>query len=125
MLKFLSPQWAEALVASLNDSTDGATLQGVSFKLQQVVKGADGDVTYWIALDGGSFTGGIGPLDGADVTITQDYATAVELARGELNAQAAFMQGKLKVTGNMGMLLQNQDTIAALGPAMGAIEADY
>jgi putative sterol carrier protein len=125
MSKFLSPQWAEALVASLNDSGTGASLPGVSFKLQQVVTGSDGDVSYWIALHAGRFTGGIGPLADADVTITQDYPTAVELARGEVNAQAAFMQGKLKVTGNMAMLLQNQEAIAALGPAMSAIQTDY
>jgi putative sterol carrier protein len=59
------------------------------------------------------------------VTITQDYETAAALSRAELNAQAAFMQGKLKVQGNMGKLLQNQSALDALGPVMAGFQTEY
>jgi hypothetical protein len=35
------------------------------------------------------------------------------------------MQGKLKLTGNMGKLLQNQAALDALGRAMSTIGAEY
>jgi hypothetical protein len=35
------------------------------------------------------------------------------------------MQGKLKVTGNMGKLLQHQGAMQALGPVLSAVSAEY
>ena len=122
-MRFLSEEWVDALVAALNGSSD---LRDVDVTIHQVVTGAtDGDVAYWLAFDRGTVTGGTGaPSDKADVTITMDHATATDLAREEINAQAAFMQGRLKVTGNMGKLLQHQAAIAALGPSMASISTD-
>ena len=127
MARFLSPEWAETVVEALNDSHDARqALKGVQFVLQQVVTGApEGDVAYWTRFDDGKVEGGLGEAESADVTITQDYETAAALSRAELNAQAAFMQGKLKVTGNMGKLLQNQSALDALGPVMAGVETEY
>src|SRR5687767_7679480 len=97
---FLTDQWMSDVVAALNDA--GAA-SDISLRLQQVVTGGpSGDVSFWTTFENGTVTGGVGDLSDPDVTITQDYETASELARGDLIAQAAFMQGKLKVTGNMG-----------------------
>jgi putative sterol carrier protein len=40
------------------------------------------------------------------VTLTTTYPDSVAIQKGELDANAAFMQGKTKVTGNMGKLMQ-------------------
>lgn len=53
---------------------------------------------------------GIGHLDGADVTLTTDYATAKEVFISG-NPQAgmqAFMAGKVKVQGDMTKLMMTQ-----------------
>ncbi len=127
MVKFLSPQWTESVIGALNDSDDARqALKGVELILQQVVTGGpEGDVSYWTRFDDGKVEGGLGETEEPDVTITQDYETAVALSRAELNAQAAFMQGKLKVKGNMGKLLQNQSAIDALGPVMAEVKTEY
>lgn len=102
-------------------------MRNAALTLQQRVSGTPrGDVDYWTAFDGGRVDGGIGDAPGAaDVTFAMEYETATALARGELNHQAAFMQGKLNVTGNMGKLLENQDMLRALGPAMAAVDTQY
>jgi len=127
MAKFLSQQWADDILAALNGSDDvRGAIKGVQLCIQQVVTSApDGEVSYWTKIDDGAVSGAIGAASDADVTITQDYDTAVAMNSGELNAQAAFMQGKLKVTGNMSKLLANQGAMQALGPVLASVPVEY
>ena len=67
----------------------------------------DGDVVYHMGIKDGKSFCAIGPLDGADLTITQTYETAVSIAKGELNLQNAFMQGQIQVAGNIAIAMQN------------------
>lgn len=125
MVRFLSEDWVRGLADALNSSGNEA-LGTTTFKLQQVVTGGpDAQTAYWVAFKDGTVTAGLGETADPDVTITQDHGTATDLARGEVNPQGAFMQGRLKVTGNMGSLLQNQDAIAALSAAMSSLETEY
>ena len=126
-MKYGSQEWIGAVVAALRAEDVRNALAGVAVTLQQIVTGApDGEVRYWLIFAKGDVEGGLGEAPSpADVTIAQDYETAVALARGELNAQGAFMQGRLKITGNMGKLLKHQAALEALGPAMTTIAADY
>lgn len=127
MAKFLTEEWADEVLLALNDSDDvKGAIKGVQLCIQQVVTSApDGEVNYWTKFDDGKVSGAIGEAADADVTISQDYDTAVAMNKGELNAQAAFMQGKLKVTGNMGKLLQNQGAMQAVGATLASVAADY
>ncbi len=56
--------------------------------------------------DGKLLEAALGDKDDAEVTLTQTYDDAVKIAKGELDPNAAFMQGKIKVTGNMQKLMQ-------------------
>jgi putative sterol carrier protein len=80
---------------------------GASARLQYVVTGApDGDIRYyWVLENGKLLESKLGELPDPEVTLTQSYEDAMRIQKGELDANAAFMQGRIKVTGNMAKLL--------------------
>jgi putative sterol carrier protein len=67
----------------------------------------------------------VGELEGPDATITQDYDSAVALARSELNPVTAFMTGRIKITGNMMVLMGLQNALAVLPGVMDEMDIDY
>jgi putative sterol carrier protein len=126
-VKFLSQEWAETMTSSLNSSDEFKSAAGSqSAKLQQVVTDVEGgDVKYYFVLDNGAAEVSLGEIQGAEATVTQNYDTAAGLQKGEVNAQQAFMQGKLKITGNMMKLMQLQSVISAMPKAVADVEVEY
>jgi len=105
MPKYLSQEWLD----------EGRTLAesqperpGASAKMQYVVTGGpEGDIKYYWVLDNGKLLEShLGEIADADFTLTLTYDDSVKVAQGELDANAAFMQGRMKVAGNMGKLMQ-------------------
>jgi putative sterol carrier protein len=80
---------------------------GASARMQYVVTGSpEGDVRYyWVLENGKLLDAALGDLVDAEVTMTQSYEDAVMIAKGELDANVAFMQGRIKVAGNMAALM--------------------
>jgi putative sterol carrier protein len=125
-VRFLSPEWAEALKAELNANEAFRTAAaGHRATIQQVITTADGDTHYWITIADGRIDLGVGDVQGEDATITQSYESAAALARGELSPVTAFMTGRLKIAGNMGMILGLQGALAQLPAAMAKIDVEY
>lgn len=125
-VKFLSEEWAEALKTALNADEAFRTAAGASSaRIQQVITQESGETRYWIVIADGAIDMGIGDLESVDATITESYESAVALSTGELNAVTAFMTGKIKVAGNMGMLLGLQAALSRLPAAMSAIQTEY
>jgi putative sterol carrier protein len=125
-VKFLSDEWAQALKAELNQSEDfRQAAAGHEATIQQVITGADDPTHYWITIGDGTIDMGVGDIAGEDATITQSYDAAAALARGELSPVTAFMTGKLKIAGNMGMILGLQGALAQLPAAMAKIDVEY
>jgi putative sterol carrier protein len=124
-VKFLSPEWAHKLTDRLNsDESFTKSIANQRAKIQQVITGSDGEQKYWMTLEDGKIDMGVGELDGADATITQDYATAVALARSELNAVTAFMSGRIRIS-NLGFLMPLQGALSELPAAMQEIDTEY
>ena len=46
-----------------------------------------------------------GSIDGPDVALTVSWNDAACLCRGDLDPSVAFMQGRLKVAGSMGVMI--------------------
>lgn len=97
MARYLSPEW-------FAEATSGEALGGpVEMVLEQVVHGApEGTVVYRVEVAGDQARV-VWPVADqappADLRITTDWDTAVALARGDLSAQRALMEGRLRVRG--------------------------
>jgi putative sterol carrier protein len=125
-VKFLSEGWAQALKAELNRSeTFRQAAAGQKATIQQIITGTEGETHYWITIGDGEIDLGVGDIEGEDATITQSYDSAAALAKGELSPVTAFMTGKLKIGGNMGMILGLQGALAQLPAAMAKIDVEY
>jgi len=104
MPKWLTQEWLdeERRLAESQPERPGA-----SSRMQYVVTGGpDGEVRYyWILENGKLLDSQMGELSDAEVTLTTNYDDAMKVQQGELDANAAFMQGRIKVTGNMAKLM--------------------
>jgi putative sterol carrier protein len=123
----MTEEWASAVTEALNSSDEfKQAASGQNVKLQQVVTGAPaGDTNYYFVLDGGAATVALGELEDAEATLTQDYDTSVAIMKAELNPQNAFMQGKLKISGNMMKLMQLQGVFNAMPKAAASVDVEY
>lgn len=125
-MKFLSAEWAEALKTGLNaNEAFRQAAAGQHATIQQVIADGADDTHYWITIDDGSIDMGIGDAENPDATITQSYETATKLAKNDLSAVTAFMTGKIKIAGNMGMLLGLQGALAQLPPVIATLDVEY
>ena len=104
MAKYLSQEWLDEgrKLAQEFPERPGATAR-MQFA---VTGGPEGDVKYYQVLDNGKILEStLGEDANADFTMTSSYDDTVKIQKGELDANAAFMQGRMKVTGNMGKLM--------------------
>jgi putative sterol carrier protein len=104
MSKWLTQEWLDETCRMADSQPERP---GASAKMQYVVTGGpDGEIRYyWILENGRLQKSELGDLEGAEVTMTQTYEDAKKIQKGELDANAAFMQGRIKVAGNMAKLM--------------------
>ncbi|MDQ3571206.1 MAG: SCP2 sterol-binding domain-containing protein [Actinomycetota bacterium] len=104
MPKWLTQEWLdeERRLAQSQPERPGA-----STRMQYVITGTpEGEVRYyWILENGKLLENRLGDLSDSEVTLTTTYDDAMKIQQGELDANAAFMQGRIKVTGNMAKLM--------------------
>jgi SCP-2 sterol transfer family len=123
MPRFLSPQWFDAVRAH-SDRDQPGDPQPPRLLIEQVVTESPfGNVNYFVAVENGTArlleTSPNGRT--ADLRITTDWGTAAAIARGELATQAALMQGKLRIRGNMSKLAGGAGELAGLDPVPEAV----
>jgi putative sterol carrier protein len=125
-LTFLSPEWAGALTEAVNANGEFAAAAGSQHaRIQQVITTTEGEKRYWTTIEDGKIAMGIGDLEGPDATIRQSYETAVALAKRELSPVTGFMMGKIKVEGNMGMLMGLAGALGKLADTMATLDVAY
>ena len=105
MPKFLSQEWHDETRRMAEGQPERP---GASARMQYVITNTpDGEDVkyYWVLENGKLLESQLGEMPDAEVTLTQTYDDAKKIQTGELDASAAFMQGRVKVTGNMAKLM--------------------
>ena len=105
MAKYLTQEWLDE---GRELAKDQAETPGASAKMQYVLSGAPGGELkyYWVLENGKLLESQLGEIAEPDFTMSMSYDDSVLVQKGELDVNAAFMQGRVKVAGNMGKLMQ-------------------
>ena len=104
MPKYLTQEWLDEARELAKDQPERP---GASTSIQYVVTGGpDGEIKYyWVLENGKLLESQLGEIADPEITMTSTYEDSVKIQQGELDANAAFMQGRMKVAGNMGKLM--------------------
>jgi putative sterol carrier protein len=105
MAMYLSQEWHDKALELAQTFPDRP---GATARMAYNVTGApDGDIAYYQIIENGKvLEQKVGACDAPDFTMNVSWDDSVKVQKGELDANAAFMQGRMKVTGNMGKLMQ-------------------
>jgi putative sterol carrier protein len=88
-----------------NFNADAA--KGMSSVIQFNLTG-DGGGTYHVAIKEGTCAVTEGAHASPNMTMTMAASDYVDMINGKLNGQMAFMSGKLKIAGDMGLAMKMQ-----------------
>jgi putative sterol carrier protein len=103
-VQYTPDQIVEALPQYLIPEKAGTTKATIQFDLS----GADAG-KWWVKIHDGVAESGKGdPPDAANLTLLADSGDWVKIMTGKLDGTAAFMQGKLKIKGDMGLAIKMQ-----------------
>ena len=119
VLAFLGPDWVQALDDAASASAvlaqRTADLDLVVEQHVSAVPGVPGgEVSYHVSFDHGAVSVRPGPAAAPTVRFSQDLDTAIAIAAGSSSAQRAFMTGRLRVGGDLTVLLAHGDVLAEL-----------
>lgn len=97
---------AEA-VETMKGRFNAGAASGMSAVYQVNLTGAEPG-NYFLAIKDGSLETGDGTHDSPNITISMASSDFVAMTNGQLNPTMAYMSGKLKISGDMGLAMKMQ-----------------
>jgi len=123
---YLSNEWIRRVAEGIAANEKIKTLaKQNTVSVTQVVTGTPrGEVTYHLESRDGKISFASGPAKVSDIAFTQDWGTAVGVATGKVNAQEAFISGKIRFKGDHERVIATQPLFLALDEVFSAVNAD-
>ncbi len=100
------------IFAQMPERLNASAAQGMDAVIQYDL-GGDGGGTYHCQIKDGACTVGDGAHDSPSMTLIMDAGDFVDLIGGKLDGMSAFMSGKLKISGDMGLAMKMQSLFQA------------
>jgi len=97
----------EKLFEMMPDAFKSDAAPGLNAVVQFALTG-DQAAEYYVTIADGACKVNKGKHESPTASLTMDSSDYMDLISGKLNPQMAFMQGKLKLSGDMGLLLRFQ-----------------
>ena len=123
---YLSNEWISAVADGIKANNEIiAVARENTVSVTQIITGTPrGDVTYHLESRDGKITFASGPATVSDIAFTQDWATAVGVATGKINAQEAFISGKIRFKGDHERVIATQPLFLALDVVFSLVNAN-
>ena len=118
MLQYLSEEWIREADAALRAS-GLRTAEGQRFAVEQQV----GDAVYHMVFDSEGAGVRSGPAPDPSVMFRQSWDTAAAIARGELSAEEAVLNGHTLLEGDPMALVANHRILAKADDVFAAVRA--
>jgi hypothetical protein len=125
-VRYLSLDWIDAVAdeAATNSEVAGAAAECTIGVTQVITDAPDGTIVYSLQVLDGQLLFAAGAAFPEDVRFEQTWETAVGVATGVLNAQEAFIQGRILLTGNQQKLMDSQAVFSAMNAVFDIVRAN-
>ena len=118
-MQYLGDEWIEAANAAVADLE--ASVEG--FAVGYIVTGGPaGDRSYTLRL--GPTGASVRSEADAPVTLRVSWAVAVAIAKGELSAQRAFLDGNMRIDGDAQALLGASEGLLSIDERLAEVRAN-
>lgn len=127
MASYLSPEWFNEMQQAADSWRPSDPAPEAQNERRQIIIAENitsspyGDVSYVMTIGESLAITQEAAQEPADVTFVQDYETATQMHKGDLSTHQALFDGKLRVSGNLNALLENDEMIRGVSPAFSAV----
>lgn len=122
LLRYLGDDWLAAADASLANLSPLEGEVRIGFHVSEGVASTTKTWAHVLVL-GPDRVGTERGLDGAAVTLHLDWDVAVSINQGNVSAQRAFLDGRIVLDGDPGVLLGHQAALAAIEDRLSDLRA--